>query len=70
MQPHHWHDHNIKALQIVLDKRHLLLVNGSRATVNFHLPDGDWQDALEPDLPHNTQRRMTQPGICVLQTTT
>ena len=70
MQPHDWHDHNIKALQIVLDKRHLLLVNGSRATVNFHLPDGDWQDALEPDLPHNTQRRMTQPGICVLQTTT
>lgn len=66
LHEHDWHNHADKALQIMLLPDYLLLVNGSREPVTFHLPDGDWQDALEPASPHTVRLHMTQPGICVL----
>lgn len=68
-----WHDHSLKALQILIQDQWLVLINAKKATQDFLPPNGKWNLCLGEEsitLMSDTQAvaiRMEQMGVCVLQ---
>ena len=53
-----WHNTDTKAMQIVMDNRWLLLINGKRSEQIFTLPQAGWTCRLAPSerFRHATDR--------------
>ncbi|MDO5090228.1 MAG: glycogen debranching protein GlgX [Cardiobacteriaceae bacterium] len=66
MQPGDWHNHHEKTLQIRLQTRHLILINGAHAAAHFTLPPGQWRDCLAGST-HQHQLDTTQHDLRVLE---
>ena len=62
-----WSDRQTKALQILIDGKWLLLVNGKRGEQRFLFPRGDWRSALAPrQVSHeekNSAQSLLVPGM-------
>lgn len=72
MKPENWHDRSSKAMQIVLDGKWLVLVNGARSRRLFNLPQGRWKISCVPSQKFNynmTANCLTAEhmGIWILQ---
>ena len=64
----HWEDRDSKALQVLIDKQWLLLVNAKRSEQIFHLPPGKWNIRLAPsqDYEHrHPECRVDHMGIWI-----
>ncbi len=63
-----WQNQQTKALQVVLDKHCLLLINAKAEGQVFHLPDGKWKSQIGT---HNLtldaqQAELSSMGFCIL----
>ncbi|WP_432716827.1 glycogen debranching protein GlgX [Haemophilus haemolyticus] len=63
-----WQNQQIKALQVVLDKHCLLLINAKAEGQVFHLPDGKWKPQIGThNLTLNAQQaELSSMGFCML----
>lgn len=72
MQLNDWHDMQSKAMQILLQDRYLILLNGKKAGQTFLPPQGKWSFELgEKGVTFTSDKRgvniqMEQMGVCVL----
>lgn len=63
-----WHNHDVKAMQIVLDKNWLLVLNAKAASQHFTLPQGNWKlaySAAEISL-QESQLNTESLNFCIL----
>ena len=63
-----WQNQQTKALQVVLDKHCLLLINAKAEGQVFHLPDGKWKPQIGTDnLTLDAQQaELSSMGFCML----
>ncbi|SUT86481.1 glycogen operon protein [Actinobacillus ureae] len=73
MQVDDWHNHSLKALQILLQEQCLILINAKKDKQQFFLPQGKWHFYLGKEtatLIADAQAvtlQLEQMGVCVLQ---
>ncbi|WP_373742161.1 glycogen debranching protein GlgX [Neisseria sp.] len=57
-----WHNHGIKAMQVLMEGGWLLLVNAKKSRQTFTLPEGKWQEACAP-----SPRYTCSDGLCTVE---
>ncbi|WP_373766489.1 glycogen debranching protein GlgX [Glaesserella sp.] len=66
-----WHDHSIKAIQILLENKWLILVNAKQTAQRFLLPKGNWQILLGTEkatlMTDTLAVTLKNIEVCVLQ---
>lgn len=70
MQIADWHNNELKELTILFENEWLILVNFTRQTQQFFLPQGNWKVILEQEqgtLMTDTLVTLNNMGVCVLQ---